>query len=143
MARILGSIVYSPGNHWEIHSPKAVAPPRVRSSHLGPAPVTPPVKLATISEAVLYLLPILYTPYFDKSYKVKEFLLMIVRIKCRKGRVPLMEDYGDWQPVVKVTKVYAKGRTQIPAEIRKVLGIKDGDKIVWLQIKGNYCIQKL
>ena len=41
------------------------------------------------------------------------------------------------------TKVYANGRTQIPAEIREDLNLKDGDKIKWIKIGDNYVIRKL
>ena len=41
------------------------------------------------------------------------------------------------------TKVYANGRTQIPAEIREDLNLKDGDKIKWVKIDENYAIEKL
>jgi len=44
---------------------------------------------------------------------------------------------------IDITKVYGSGRTQIPAEIRRDLGIKDGDKIKWVKIGGNYAIEKL
>jgi len=36
-----------------------------------------------------------------------------------------------FEGLVKVTKVYANGRTQIPAEVRRILGIADGDNIAW------------
>ena len=42
-----------------------------------------------------------------------------------------------------ITKVYGGGRTQIPSEIRKELSIKDGDKIKWVKIDGNYVIKKI
>ena len=33
--------------------------------------------------------------------------------------------------LVKVTKIYGRGRTQIPAEVMKALGLKEGDKVAW------------
>jgi len=39
------------------------------------------------------------------------------------------------------TKVYANGRTQIPAEIREDLNIKDGDEIVWVKNDHYYILK--
>ena len=44
---------------------------------------------------------------------------------------------------IDITRVYGGGRTQIPVEIRRELNIKDGDKIKWVKIDGNYVIKKI
>jgi len=35
------------------------------------------------------------------------------------------------EELIKVTRVYGRGRTQIPSEIVKTLELKEGDKIAW------------
>ena len=44
---------------------------------------------------------------------------------------------------IDITKVYGKGRTQIPAEIRRELMISDGDKIKWVKVGKCFVIKKL
>lgn len=47
-------------------------------------------------------------------------------------------------PSVKgVTKVYQKGKTQVPSEIRKVLHLKDGDRLVWYDEGGRVFVKRL
>lgn len=35
-------------------------------------------------------------------------------------------------PEVYFSQVYGRGRTQIPAKVRKRMGIKDGERVVWI-----------
>jgi AbrB family looped-hinge helix DNA binding protein len=44
--------------------------------------------------------------------------------------------------VVAVTKVFNRGQTYIPADIRKRLGLKDGDKVVWIEENGRFFLKK-
>ncbi|MEM3041210.1 MAG: AbrB/MazE/SpoVT family DNA-binding domain-containing protein [Nitrososphaerota archaeon] len=61
-----------------------------------------------------------------------------------------MENSGDWwrlakmltQRIIAVRKIYGHGRVQIPVEIRKNLGLDDGDKLIFVQIDGAYFIRK-
>jgi AbrB family looped-hinge helix DNA binding protein len=41
-----------------------------------------------------------------------------------------------------LSKVYQKGKTQIPADVRKDLKIKDGDKILWIRYGEKWLICK-
>ncbi len=34
--------------------------------------------------------------------------------------------------IIAVTKVFGRGKTQIPSEVRKLLDLRDGDRVVWL-----------
>ena len=43
---------------------------------------------------------------------------------------------------MKKTKVDQLGRTSVPAEIRRLLNINDGDKLVWRQEEGKIIIEK-
>lgn len=46
--------------------------------------------------------------------------------------------------LVDVSKIYQKGKTHIPAEIRRRLFIKDGDKIAWYaHDNGSIIIEKV
>jgi bifunctional DNA-binding transcriptional regulator/antitoxin component of YhaV-PrlF toxin-antitoxin module len=48
------------------------------------------------------------------------------------------------EELIKVTRVYGRGRTQIPSEIVKALELKEGDKIVWfMNESGVFCIRKV
>ena len=46
------------------------------------------------------------------------------------------------QTVVAVRKVYGHGRVQIPVEVRRRLGLEDGDKLIFIQSEGEYSIRK-
>ena len=35
--------------------------------------------------------------------------------------------------VIQVSKIFQKGKTQIPDEVRTLLKVVDGDKIVWIE----------
>jgi len=41
-----------------------------------------------------------------------------------------MSTSGD---VLAVTKIFDRGKTVIPAEVRRRLGVSDGDRLVWLE----------
>ncbi|MBA7493686.1 hypothetical protein ES702_04248 [subsurface metagenome] len=34
--------------------------------------------------------------------------------------------------VIEVSKLFQKGKTQVPEEVRKMLDVVDGDKLVWI-----------
>lgn len=43
-----------------------------------------------------------------------------------------------------IVKVTTKGQATIPADIRKALGIRPGDQILWeIDEKGNACIRRV
>ena len=42
-----------------------------------------------------------------------------------------MGSYEYDSEVIATSKVFQKGKTVLPSEIRKILGIIDGDKVVW------------
>ncbi len=44
--------------------------------------------------------------------------------------------------IVAVTKMLCRGQTYIPSDIRRMLGLKGGDKIVWIEENGKVFIQK-
>jgi len=45
--------------------------------------------------------------------------------------------------VVRVVKVHGKGRIQIPAEVRKMFEIQDGDLIlIYINDRGEVCMKK-
>jgi len=45
------------------------------------------------------------------------------------------------ETVVGISTVYQRGKTQIPATIRKVLKVKDGDKVMWVLKDGEYVLR--
>ncbi|MFQ6095696.1 MAG: AbrB/MazE/SpoVT family DNA-binding domain-containing protein [Candidatus Bathyarchaeia archaeon] len=46
------------------------------------------------------------------------------------------------QRIIAVRKIYGHGRVQIPVEIRRNLGLSDGDRLIFLQRDGEYFIRK-
>ena len=43
-----------------------------------------------------------------------------------------------------VAKVHSNGRIVIPSDVRKTLGIKDGDKMLWFKnIYDQLCLEKI
>jgi len=44
--------------------------------------------------------------------------------------------------VVAVTKVFNRGQTHIPSDIRRELKLKDGDKVVWVEENGRFFLKK-
>ena len=44
--------------------------------------------------------------------------------------------------IVATSKIFQKGKTQVPSEVRKDLGLKDGDTLVWIKINEKYCVAK-
>lgn len=44
--------------------------------------------------------------------------------------------------LVDVSRVYQRGKTQVPSLIRKMLGVKDGDRISWFSEQGKIIIER-
>lgn len=42
-----------------------------------------------------------------------------------------MSTHEDDLDIVAISRVFQKGKTVIPLEVRKLLGVSDGDKVVW------------
>jgi len=51
-------------------------------------------------------------------------------------------NYRTSERLIGMSKVYQRGKTQIPSEVRKVLSIEDGQKAVWLFKEGDIVIRK-
>ena len=52
----------------------------------------------------------------------------------RKEYEPIKLEYSE----ISISKVFQRGKTTIPSDVRKNLGIKDGDKVIWLFKNGDY-----
>jgi len=44
--------------------------------------------------------------------------------------------------VLGVTKIFGRGRVQVPKEARRILGLSDGDKILWIQTSGEVIVRR-
>lgn len=44
---------------------------------------------------------------------------------------------------ISTSKVFQKGKVVIPSDIRKTLGIHDGDKVIWIFKDGDYIMRKV
>jgi len=47
-----------------------------------------------------------------------------------------MSKYAETRKIRAVSTLYQRGKTQVPSEVRKSLGAKDGDKLLWI-LDGN------
>jgi bifunctional DNA-binding transcriptional regulator/antitoxin component of YhaV-PrlF toxin-antitoxin module len=54
-----------------------------------------------------------------------------------------MSTYEDDLGIVAISRVFQKGKTVIPSEVRRLLGVSDGDKILWRydKVRGIVYIQ--
>ena len=43
--------------------------------------------------------------------------------------------------VIEVSKVFQKGKTQVPEEVREMLKVVDGDKLVWIASDGKIIVE--
>jgi bifunctional DNA-binding transcriptional regulator/antitoxin component of YhaV-PrlF toxin-antitoxin module len=43
---------------------------------------------------------------------------------------------------VATSKIFQKGKTQIPIQVRKELGLKDGDTVVWIKVGERYVVER-
>ena len=44
--------------------------------------------------------------------------------------------------VIATSKVFQRGKVQLPSEVRERLNLKDGDKVVWFQFQGRIYVRK-
>jgi len=55
----------------------------------------------------------------------------------------MVERYAVNRRTLGLTKVYNHGKTQIPRDVRKLLKIKDGDRVLWLIEDGKIVVEKI
>lgn len=53
-----------------------------------------------------------------------------------------MPSYEESKLLIDVSKVYGKGKTQIPSDIRKMFLITDGDKLKWFVQGGEIIVER-
>ena len=53
---------------------------------------------------------------------------------------PTMQKYQVNNAIVGVSKMFGGGRTQVPADVRKLLGVNDGHKLVWKLKEGEIVV---
>ena len=46
------------------------------------------------------------------------------------------------EQIVATSKIFQKGKTQVPSQVRKELDLKDGDTLVWIKIGERYAIER-
>ena len=47
----------------------------------------------------------------------------------------------DIHRVIAISTIFQRRKTQVPAEVRKLLNIMDGDKILWVQEGGRIYVE--
>ena len=60
----------------------------------------------------------------------------IVLIRAKQGKY-----VGSSRMILKTSKVFQRGKTTIPVEIRKLLNVEDGDNVVWFYEDGKIFIE--
>jgi bifunctional DNA-binding transcriptional regulator/antitoxin component of YhaV-PrlF toxin-antitoxin module len=55
------------------------------------------------------------------------------------GKYAVTEKVG--RSIVAVSRLFQHGKTQVPKEVRHALGLKDGDKIVWVLDGGKWVVE--
>lgn len=48
--------------------------------------------------------------------------------------------YQQTESTIDVSRVFGRGKTQIPVDVRRMLGLKDGTKIVWKLENGKVTV---
>ena len=46
------------------------------------------------------------------------------------------------EQIVATSKIFQKGKTQVPSQVRKELDLKDGDTLVWIKIGERYAVER-
>lgn len=41
-----------------------------------------------------------------------------------------------------ISTLFQKGKIQLPSEVRNSLGVKDGDKVLWIREDGKWTLEK-
>lgn len=49
--------------------------------------------------------------------------------------------YHVTEEIIAISKVFQKGKVQVPSDVRKMLGIKDGTKLVWKLKEGKIFVE--
>ena len=50
--------------------------------------------------------------------------------------------YRETRKVIGLSKLFQRGKTQVPSEIRKLLQIKDNDKLLWISEDGKIIVER-
>ena len=43
--------------------------------------------------------------------------------------------------IIGVSSLFQRGKTHIPVDVRNILNVKEGDKIVWVLESGKICVR--
>ena len=46
-----------------------------------------------------------------------------------------------YRSIVAVSKIFQHGKTVVPAEVRRNLGLEDGDRLVWIFENGRWIVE--
>ena len=52
-----------------------------------------------------------------------------------------MSKYQPSRRIEAVSRVFQKGKTQVPSVVRKELGARDGDNLVWIREEGKWVVE--
>jgi len=53
-----------------------------------------------------------------------------------------MAKYPEPTRVLGLSKIYQHGKTQVPSDVRQILNVKDGDKILYYLVDGKVLMKK-
>lgn len=57
------------------------------------------------------------------------------------GESNIEKKYHMTEEIIAISKVFQKGKVQVPSDVRKMLGIKDGRKLVWKLKEGKIFVE--
>lgn len=52
-----------------------------------------------------------------------------------------MSKYQETTSIIAVSRVFGRGKTQIPSDIRKIMLLKDGSRVVWKIEDGKIVVE--
>ena len=53
-----------------------------------------------------------------------------------------MTHYEKTRKISAISKMYQGGKTQVPSDVRRSLGLKDGDKLLWILEGGRWYVER-
>lgn len=53
-----------------------------------------------------------------------------------------MSKYQPSRKIHAMSTLYQRGKTQVPSEVRRSLGMEDGDKILWIMENGKWIVER-
>jgi len=50
--------------------------------------------------------------------------------------------YEESKRIRAISTMFQGGKIQVPSEVRRSLGVKDGDKLLWIMYEGKWVVER-